>query len=261
MTGLTRMGRSRRLAIGALVLALSVIAGGVATGAVSPAIKTITPHSAGADHQHRRAAPADPQLLRRPARAAASFAADSNYAKEASPSRRAGAALAGRSPHHGSTARRRSCWTSTTPRWRPGTTRSSATGPSTRRPTPRSSPASSSRPCPAWSTWSTRPRREGYAIFFLTGRPATQEAATLGNLTADGIGVDAGYPEPTTLNDGEDGLFTKPAVADYPHYLRRPAPATRTARARRSTTSPRPARTSSRSATTSSPTSATSSAT
>ena len=61
---------------------------------------------------------------------------------------------------------------------------------------------------------------EGYAVFFLTGRPATQEAATLGNLTSDGIGVDAGYPAPTTLNDGEDGLFTKPAVADYPAYLR-----------------------------------------
>jgi HAD superfamily, subfamily IIIB (Acid phosphatase) len=62
--------------------------------------------------------------------------------------------------------------------------------------------------------------REGYSIFFLTGRPQTQEAATLGNLTADGIGVDAGYPKPTALNDGEDGLFTKPAVADYPDYLK-----------------------------------------
>jgi hypothetical protein len=62
--------------------------------------------------------------------------------------------------------------------------------------------------------------REGYAIFFLTGRPAAQEQATLGNLTADGIGVDAGYPKPTALRDGEDGLFTKPAVADYPDYLK-----------------------------------------
>jgi hypothetical protein len=62
--------------------------------------------------------------------------------------------------------------------------------------------------------------REGYAVFFLTGRPATQEAPTLGNLTADGIGVDAGYPKPTTLIDGEDGLFTKPAVVDYPDYLK-----------------------------------------
>ena len=61
--------------------------------------------------------------------------------------------------------------------------------------------------------------KEGYAIVFLTGRPATQEQATLGNLTSDGIGVDAGYPAPTTLNDGEDGLFTKPAPAAYPPYL------------------------------------------
>jgi hypothetical protein len=67
----------------------------------------------------------------------------------------------------------------------------------------------------AWSA-----ARAGYSIFFLTGRPATQEAATLGNLTHDGIGVDAGYPAPTTLSDGEDGLFTKPAVVDYPDYLK-----------------------------------------
>ena len=64
-----------------------------------------------------------------------------------------------------------------------------------------------------------RAKAEGYAVFFLTGRGAAQEAATLGNLTSDGIGVDAGYPSPTTLPDGEDGLFTKPAVADYPDYL------------------------------------------
>jgi predicted secreted acid phosphatase len=62
--------------------------------------------------------------------------------------------------------------------------------------------------------------REGYAIIFLTGRGAAVEAATLGNLTADGIGVDAGFPKPATLSDGEDGLFTKPAVADYPDYLK-----------------------------------------
>jgi HAD superfamily, subfamily IIIB (Acid phosphatase) len=62
--------------------------------------------------------------------------------------------------------------------------------------------------------------RAGYSIFFLTGRPAAQEAATLGNLTSDGVGVDAGYPSPTTLNDGEDGLFTKPLVANYPDYLK-----------------------------------------
>ncbi|MEU4191330.1 HAD family acid phosphatase [Kribbella sp. NPDC026611] len=63
-------------------------------------------------------------------------------------------------------------------------------------------------------------QREGYAIFFLTGRGAAQEKATLGNLTSDGVGVDAGYPDPTPLRNGEDGLFTKPALADYPDYLR-----------------------------------------
>lgn len=66
----------------------------------------------------------------------------------------------------------------------------------------------------------TTAEREGYAIFYLTGRGAAQETATLGNLTADGVGVDAGYPKPTALSDGEDGLFTKPAVADYPAYLK-----------------------------------------
>jgi predicted secreted acid phosphatase len=62
-------------------------------------------------------------------------------------------------------------------------------------------------------------KAEGYAVFFLTGRGAAQETATLGNLTSDGIGVDAGYPTPTTLPNGEDGLFTKPAIANYPQYL------------------------------------------
>jgi putative acid phosphatase of HAD superfamily subfamily IIIB len=63
---------------------------------------------------------------------------------------------------------------------------------------------------------------DGYAIFFVTGRGQAQEAATLGNLTHDGIGVDAGYPAPTTLNNGEDGLFTKPPVGSYPAYLDKP---------------------------------------
>jgi predicted secreted acid phosphatase len=74
-------------------------------------------------------------------------------------------------------------------------------------------------PVPGMVQMVTDAAKEGYAIFYLTGRPAAQEAATLGNLTSNGVGVDAGYPVPTTLNDGEDGLFTKPAVADYPAYL------------------------------------------
>jgi hypothetical protein len=67
----------------------------------------------------------------------------------------------------------------------------------------------------------TSAAQQGYAIFFLTGRPASQAAATLGNLGTDGVGVDAGYPAPTALSDGESGLFTKPAVADYPDYLQK----------------------------------------
>lgn len=63
---------------------------------------------------------------------------------------------------------------------------------------------------------------QGYAVFFITGRGASQEAATLGNLTSDGVGVDAGYPQPTTLVNGEDGLFTKPPVGSYPDYLNEP---------------------------------------
>jgi hypothetical protein len=65
----------------------------------------------------------------------------------------------------------------------------------------------------------TQAKAEGYAIFFLTGRGASQHAATLGNLGHDGIGMDVGYPVPTQINATEDGLFTKPAVADYPAYL------------------------------------------
>jgi predicted secreted acid phosphatase len=70
-------------------------------------------------------------------------------------------------------------------------------------------------------------KAEGYAIFFLTGRPSSQEPATLANLTTgdwDGVvsdppSVDAGYPSPTTASVSEDGLFTKPALGSYPAYL------------------------------------------
>jgi hypothetical protein len=67
----------------------------------------------------------------------------------------------------------------------------------------------------------------GYAVIYLTGRPASQEGATLHNLTTADVagGISNNYPAPTTLKDGEDGLFTKPAFdssnpyPDYP-YLR-----------------------------------------
>ena len=66
-------------------------------------------------------------------------------------------------------------------------------------------------------------KTEGYAIIFLTGRPGQgqptdQEPATLLNLT------NVGYPTPSpiptaTLGGGSDGIFTKPAIANYPPYL------------------------------------------
>jgi predicted secreted acid phosphatase len=68
----------------------------------------------------------------------------------------------------------------------------------------------------------TKAAAEGYKIFYLTGRRQALEAATLGNLTSDGVGVDAGYPQPTTLSNGEDGLFTKPPIGSYPAYLNTP---------------------------------------
>ncbi len=73
----------------------------------------------------------------------------------------------------------------------------------------------------------TQAAAEGYAVFWITGRPGTQYDATLGNLGADGIGVDAGYPAPTTIDrsgtgDVGPGLFTKPAVGSYPAYLNKP---------------------------------------
>jgi len=88
----------------------------------------------------------------------------------------------------------------------------------------------------------------GYAVFFITGRPDSQHQQTIANLVSDTAAgyptdtmtvtysgatvpeVDAGYPMPTavdighgaSLNGGHtyaDGLFTKPAVGDYPAYL------------------------------------------
>ena len=71
----------------------------------------------------------------------------------------------------------------------------------------------------------------GYAIFFITGRPDSQHAATMGNLGPDDAiaspDIDAGYPLPTALDIGHggftDGMFTKPPVGSYPSYLNMPA--------------------------------------
>jgi predicted secreted acid phosphatase len=96
----------------------------------------------------------------------------------------------------------------------------------------------------------------GYAIFFNTGRGDAQHQATIANLIDDGAAgfsdidtvmyplpvttatktvpeIDAGYEAPTGLDIGHgravnggntfaDGLFTKPAIGDYPAYLDKP---------------------------------------
>ena len=91
----------------------------------------------------------------------------------------------------------------------------------------------------------------GYAVFFITGRPDSQHNPTIANLVSDTAAgysdattatvpgpispttvpdVDAGYPMPTAVDIGhggpsnggnhfKDGLFTKPAIGDYPAYL------------------------------------------
>lgn len=60
----------------------------------------------------------------------------------------------------------------------------------------------------------TQEKRRGYAIFFVTGRPDAQHAATLGNLAKDG------YPRPTAPTTGEDGLNTKPNSGQaFPSYV------------------------------------------
>ena len=56
-------------------------------------------------------------------------------------------------------------------------------------------------------------KAEGYSVFFITGRPTSQEAATLANLTS------VGYPPPDDVVAGEDGLFTKPKAGPVPDYL------------------------------------------
>ena len=163
-------------------------------------------------------APADPQLLRRSARHRDVRRRQLLRRARRSRSRPRRPYLADARPSTTATASRPSSSTSTTRRSRRGTTRSSATGRSTRRRTDvRDRAAVPGRP--RHGRPGTDAQRPGYAVIFVTGRGAAQEAATLGNLTSDGVGVDAGYPVPTTLNDGEDGLFTKPAIADYPDYL------------------------------------------
>jgi predicted secreted acid phosphatase len=223
LSGFARPRRTRKLLIVPLALALSFVLGGVVVAAVAqPPIQTWTPRS------EKQITNLD--VLRQQIRnyygdplGSGTFADDSNYAKEASSVAHDGTKLLDRLAGKHS-------WKSSKPKaiildvddtslatWNYEIFSNWAYNPTTNGQfvTDQKFPA-----VPGMVDLAKKASAEGYAIIFLTGRPATQEAATLGNLTADGIGVDAGFPQPTTLNDGEDGLFTKPAIVDYPDYLK-----------------------------------------
>jgi len=201
------------------VVFVSFVAGAVAVWAAGPAIQTITPHS------ERDITNLD--VLRQQIRnyygdplGTGVFADDSFYAKEARSAASAGAAyLKLGSPARPMTAIVLDVDDTTLATWNYEIFSNWAFNPTTNAQfvTDQLFPA-----VPGMVDLVNRAAQAGYTIVFLTGRGAAQEAATLGNLTADGIGVDAGYPTPSTLNDGEDGLFTKPPVGSYPDYLNTP---------------------------------------
>lgn len=211
---------SRRLALtGLATLVLASFAGGVAYSAATqqPAIKTSTPKSENqmtnidVARQQARNYYGDPL-------GTGVFADDSNYANEARSVAQAGERwLNNRHKTHGTKAILLDVDDTSLATWNYEIFSNWAFNPTTNGQfvTDQRFPA-----VPGMVDMVRTAEREGYAIFFLTGRGAAQEPATLGNLTEDGVGVDAGYPKPTGLPNGEDGLFTKPAVADYPDYLK-----------------------------------------
>jgi len=218
MSALRALRRRPRLAVATLVITAVSITAAVALAA-GPAIQTITPTSADditnldVLRQQIRNYYGDPL-------GTGVFSPDSNYAKEAEfVARSSRLTLFGRVPTHVSSSKAIvfDVDDTTLATWNYEVFSNWSYNPTTNAQYVNGQlfPAVPGMVDLAWAA-----ARAGYSIFFLTGRPATQEAATLGNLTHDGIGVDAGYPAPTKLNDGEDGLFTKPAVADYPDYLK-----------------------------------------
>jgi hypothetical protein len=211
------LGHTRRITTGALALVVASLLGAAVATAAGPAIQTFTPRSANQItnldvlRQQIRNYYGDPL-------GTGTFASDSNYAKEASSVANAGGRfLAARSHQHGLKAIVLDVDDTTLATWNYEVFSNWAYNPTTNANYVNGQlfPA-----VPGMVNMVKKASQEGYAIIFITGRPATQEAATLGNLTSDGTGVDAGYPTPTKLVDGEDGLFTKPAVADYPDYLK-----------------------------------------
>jgi hypothetical protein len=213
---------SRRLAVTAVAALTAAALGGAgigyaATAATAPAIKTSTPHSAN-DITNIDVLRQQIRNYYGDALGTGVFAADSNYAKEARTVAADGKRyLAHQRGSHRTKAILFDVDDTTLATYNYEIASNWAYNPTTNGAfvTGQQFPA-----VPGMVDLATTAEREGYAIFFLTGRPQAQEAATLGNLTADGVGVDAGYPKPTGLRDGEDGLFTKPALADYPDYLK-----------------------------------------
>ena len=211
----------RPLLIGTAAVAVAAVVGGVAYSAgvatQQPAIQTSTPRS---EHQITNI-----DVLRQQIRnyygdplGSGTFGADSNYAKEATSVAKQGKNwLASKHHTRGTKAILLDVDDTSLATWNYEIASNWAFNPTTNGQfvTEQRFPA-----VPGMVDLVKSAEREGYAIFFLTGRGAAQEAATLGNLTTDGIGVDAGYPTPTTLSNGEDGLFTKPALANYPDYLK-----------------------------------------
>jgi hypothetical protein len=215
--------RRRTVVVTALATALGVVGGGVAVAAgTSPAIQTSTPKSenqiTNIDVLRQQIANYYGDPLK-----TGKFTADSNYAKEARGVAAHGAAyLTAKAFSHTKAKKAIVLDVDDTAlaTWNYEAASNWAYNPTSNADfvTNQRFPA-----VPGMVELATLAQREGYSIFFLTGRPDTQEPETLGNLTADGQGdVDAHYPTPTDP-DGpagpEDGLYTKPMQNPAPAYL------------------------------------------
>jgi hypothetical protein len=221
---ITSLRGPRRIAVAAVAVTAAVLGGAgvgwaAATSTAQPAIKTITPRSekdvTNIDvlRQQLRNYYGDPL-------GTGQFAATSNYAREASKVASEGARYLSHHRAHGHVTKAivLDVDATTLATWNYEVFSNWAYNPATNADyvNGQKFPA-----VPGMVATVRTAEREGYAIFYLTGRPTSQEQATLGNLTADGVGVDAGFPKPTTLRGGEDGLFTKPDVSAYPAYLKK----------------------------------------
>ena len=212
------MSSRRRSAALAAVLGLSLIAGGVAYAASAPAIQTSTPKFADQVtnidvlRQQIRNYYGDPM-------GTGDFAAGSNYAMEATSVAADGArwlATGWRGKSVGMKAIVIDVDDTTLATWNYEVYSNWAYNSNY----PNADPAKAKLmtnadfvnlelfpPVPGMVDMVKQAKTEGYAIVVITGRPVAQESATVGNLTSKG------YPTPTMI-------FTKPAIAGYPKYLR-----------------------------------------